>query len=96
MSVTMVLAVPLGPRPVLTNKESTTGNGLPTGVAAVVAGFGVVTFESLLFLYMSRLDFFIVFMSSRIQSSFDSPLNPLKFVLTSLLAVVSNEEIFPT
>lgn len=96
MSVTMVLAVPLGPRPVLINNESTTGNGLPTGVAAVVAGFGVVTFEFLLFLYMSRLVFFIVFMSSRIQSSFDNPLNPLKFVLTSLLAVVSNEEIFPT
>lgn len=96
MSLTMVLTVPLGPRPVLTNNESTTGNGLPTGVPAVVDGFGVVTFESLLFLYMSKLDFFIVFMSSSIQSSFDNPLNPLKFVLTSLLAVVSNEEIFPT
>lgn len=81
-SVTIVFDVPFGPRPVLTNNESTTGNGLPTGVAAVVVGFGVVTLESLLFLYMSRLACFIVCISLSIQSSFDNPSNPLKFVFT--------------
>lgn len=91
-----MLAVPFGPRPVLTNNESTTGYGLPTGVAAVVAGFGVITFESLLFLYMSKFAFFIVFISSMIQSSFDRPSNPLKFRFTSVLAVVSNDDMFPT
>ncbi len=50
MSSTIVLDVPLGPRPVLTKTESMMGRGLPVGVASVVVGLGVVTFESLLFL----------------------------------------------
>lgn len=76
-----MFTVPLGPRPVLTNNESITGKGLPTGVEAVVVGFGVVTFESLLFLYISRFAYFIDCISLSIQSSFDNPSNPLKFVL---------------
>ena len=61
-----------------------------------VLGLGEGSLESLLLRYKSKLAFFIASISSIIQSSSDSPSNPLKFLLTSLLAVVNSDEIFPT
>ena len=48
MSDVIFVSLELGPKPLVMKYESTLGRGLPRGVAAVVAGFGVVTFESLL------------------------------------------------
>lgn len=95
MSVTIVLAVPFGPRPDWMKREFTTCVG-PLGYFYVSVGLGVTTLESLLFLYKSKFNFFISSISLMIQSSFESPSNPLKFLFTSLLAVVNKDEMLPT